>query len=461
MLSFILWRAIVDVGKNRSSSPTLTLLSTSPATTPVSGAFCFTNHDPMNTQTTIPPIRGSLISDLKLLPKPFYLLILGTFINRFGHFVIPFLVIYVRQLGFAPEVTGYSLAAFGVGGFCASFIGGYLADSIGRKPTLLISCFGAAAAMLILSFAHTVPALVGGTFLSGLMSCIYYPASSSLIADLIPKELRLRAYAVQRFAINLAFGLGMSTAGLVAAHSFFWLFIVDAGTTIILGFIVLFGLKRGIGRRSVTHSSWSEALPIIAKDGSFIRAAIASFLIAVVFWQTSSTLSLQITEGSGYDERIFGLLLGLNGLMIVFLELPLTNWTRRYNPQRMIAIGYSLVGLSLALLMMSADLPMLITSMVILTIGEMIALPVNSSYVAELAPEDLRGRYMGIMGLSWNTAIGAGPMIGLWIFARSPETLWFLCGIVGLLSAWIILIVPKKRQDLVAITQSPKGINEV
>jgi len=399
----------------------------------------------MNTATTTPPIRGSLISDLKQLPRPFYLLIAGTFINRFGHFVIPFLVIYVRQLGFAPAVTGYALAAFGVGGLCASFIGGYLADRIGRKPTLLISCFGAAAAMLLLSVARTVPTLISGTFLSGLMTCISYPASSSLIADLIPKDLRLRAYAVQRFAINLAFGLGMCTAGLVASTSFFWLFMADAGTTIVLGTIILFGLKRGIGRKASGKAGWGEAIQAIAKDGNFIRAAIASFLVAVIFWQTSSTLSLQVTEKSGFDERTFGFLLGLNGLMIVFLELPLTNWTRRFKPKRMIAVGYALVGLSLAMLALAAGLPMLIASMVILTVGEMIALPVNSSYVAELAPENLRGRYMGIMGLSWNTAIGVGPMIGLWIFARSPEALWIFCGAVGLVSSWIILITPRKR----------------
>ncbi|MEP4077025.1 MDR family MFS transporter [Haloferula sp.] len=402
----------------------------------------------MNTQNTNPPIRGSLIADLKKLPKPFYLLMAGSFINRFGHFVIPFLAIYLRQLGFAPSVTGLALAAFGLGGLAASFIGGYLADRIGRKPTLLISCFGAAAAMLILSVAQTVPTLLTGTFLSGLMTCMYYPASSSLIADLIPQALRVRAYAVQRFVINLAFGLGMCTAGLVASSSFFWLFIVDAATTVVLGFIILFGLARGIGRKSVANAGWGTAIRSIAHDGCFLRAAIASFLIAVIFWQISSTLGLQVTDHSGFDEKAYGFLLGLNGLMIVFLELPLTNWTRHFNPQRIIAVGYSLVGLSLAMLALGGSMPMLIISMVLLTIGEMIALPINSSYVADLAPESMRGRYMGVMGLSWNAAAGLGPMLGLWVFARSPETLWMLCGFVGLAAAGIILVRNKAENEI-------------
>jgi len=395
----------------------------------------------MKPPDTTPPIPGGLIAELKLLPRPFYLLMLGTFISRFGHFVVPFLAIYLRQLGYPPSVTGYALGAYGAGGFVASILGGYLADKIGRKPTLLISCFGATVAMLLLSVAHTIPTLIGGTFLAGLMTCIYYPASSSLIADIIPKPLRIRAYAVQRLAINLAFALGMTTAGLVAKSSFIWLFIADASTTAVLGVIILFGLKRGIGKKTEDQSAgWGAALSSISQNKPFVHAAIAGFIAAVIFWQTSSTLGLQVVDVSGFDERTFGFLLGLNGVMIVLFEIPLTNWTRKHDAQLMIGIGYGLVGLGLALIAFSGSMTMLVIAIVVLTIGEMISLPVNSSYVAALAPDDMRGRYMGIMGLSWNIAIGAGPMLGLWVFGYSPELLWALCGVAGLASTWIIMI---------------------
>jgi len=132
--------------------------------------------------------------------------------------------------------------------------------------------------------------------------------------------------------------------------------------------------------------------------------------------------------------------------MIVFLELPMTGWTRRMNAQHVMAFGYSLIGAGLALLAFGSSLPMLILSVIVLTIGEMIALPISSSYVAELAPDNMRGRYMGFFGFSWSLAIGLGPMIGLWVFSHSPELLWILCGLTGLASAWIILIKDKHSE---------------
>lgn len=384
-----------------------------------------------------------MMADLRLLPRPFYLLLAGSFINRFGHFVIPFLAIYLRQLGFEPKVTGYALASYGAGGFFASILGGYLADRIGRKPTLLISTFGAAAAMMLLAFAKSMPGFMFGAFFCGLMTSLYYPASSSLTADLIGKELRVRAFAVQRLVINLATACGMMTAGLVAATSFIWLFIADAGTTVILGLIILFGLKRGIGRKAVSNAGWAAAIPVIARDGAFLRSVGASFLVACIFWQTGSSLGLQVTEGSGLDEKAYGFLLGLNGLMIVILELPLTNWTRRYDAQKLMALGYALMGGGLALLAFGSGVGMLILAMVVLTIGEMISSPLASSYVANLAPDEMRGRYMGFSGFSWNIAAGVGPMAGLWLYGTDPEMLWILCGVAGLAAAWLILIRPK------------------
>ncbi len=391
----------------------------------------------MNTNTEAPTPHTSLWQDLRALPAEYWILFSGTLVNRFGHFVIPFLAIYLSQQGYDAKVTSLVMLAYGAGALIAGAIGGYLADRIGRKYTMLLSCGGAAACMLLLSQAHGIPALVGVTFMTGLLSAIYGPAASALISDLVPPALRVRAFACQRFAINLGFAGGMATAGFMAEHSFFTLFIADAGTTLFLGALVLLGVKRRPGAAR-QNSGWGVALRHMKGNVPFQLATTAAFLIGIVFWQMSSSYALQATKGAGLSERTYGLLMALNGVLIVCAELPLTSYTKRFPAVPTMAVGYLIVGLGMGLNAFGASITLLILSMVVFTIGEMIALPVNNGYMAGLAPDEMRGRYQGVMSISWSCATMIGPSAGITLYEFSPALLWggisVMCVVASLLT---------------------------
>ncbi len=402
-----------------------------PSASPVDGAFF---SPEMNTK----PRDTTLWQDLKALPGEYWILFSGTLVNRFGHFVIPFLAIYLKQGGFDTKVVSLTMGSYGAGALLAGVIGGYLADRIGRKNTMLFSCAGAASFMMMLSQAHSVPSLVTATFMTGLMTAMYGPAAGALIADLVPPELRVRAFSCQRLAINAGFAAGMATAGFMAKHSFFALFVADAATTLILGLTVLFGLKpRPRVRRE--SDGWSHALRHMRGNKPFQLAVAASLLIGVVFWQMSSSYGLQATEGAGLDERAYGLLMALNGILIVFLELPLTSYTRRYSPVLVMAAGYAVIGLGFGANVLGASLPVLALSMIVLTAGEMVAFPVNNSYMAALAPDDMRGRYQGVVSISWSVATMVGPSTGIALYQFSPPLLWMATLALSLVAAGLML----------------------
>jgi MFS family permease len=380
------------------------------------------------------PPHTSLWSDLRRLPRSYWILFSGTLINRFGHFVIPFLALYLKREGYEAWVTGASLAAYGAGGLLANICGGYCADRFGRKPTILFSCVTSALAMLALSQAHAAMSIVVLSGLVGLSGAMYFPAASALLADLIPAELRIRAFSCQRLAVNLGFALGMMTAGALAAHSFLWLFIIDAATTAILGLLVWFGVPAG-RRASNANAGWGVALRAMRSNRPFLRGVFASFCIAMVFWQLSSTWGLHVTAVGGHSERAYGWLMALNGLMIVALELPLTSLTRRFPVTRVMGIGYLLVGAGIGLSTFGGAMPLLVAVMVLLTIGEMISLPVAHGFIASLAPDDMRGRFMGVFGVSWSAATMIGPAAGLALFEHSPALLWIACFGLGALAA--------------------------
>jgi MFS family permease len=119
--------------------------------------------------------------------------------------------------------------------------------------------------------------------------------------------------------------------------------------------------------------------------------------------------------------------------------LPLTTITKRFRARPVMAIGYSLIGLGFASNGLVRTIPLLVLTMALLTFGEMISMPVAGAYVADLAPPDKRGLYMGTYGLIWALAFIFGPSVGLLLFSASPRLLWTLCGVMGFCAAAIIL----------------------
>src|SRR5207302_10153474 len=123
-----------------------------------------------------------------------------------------------------------------------------------------------------------------------------------------------------------------------------------------------------------------------------------SLAVGLVFVQVFSTMSLQITR-SGFSPVIYGLIISLNGVLIVFCELPLTTFTKKFPARWMMAVGFALIGAGFASNAVARSLPLLALVVVLFTFGEMIAMPVAAAFVANLAAEHQRGLYMGTYGL--------------------------------------------------------------
>jgi MFS family permease len=190
------------------------------------------------------PARGTLRRNVREMPRTVWILFGCTFINRFGTFVLPFLVLYMRDLGYSAPQAGIAVSMYGVGGICAVGIGGLLADRIGRRNSVAVSMFGSAVATLALSQAHTLGSILPLTALVGLFAESYRPAASALIADYVPPERRVTAFALNRLAVNLGWAFGPALGGIMASRSFFILFAADAATSAVYGVIALIALPR-------------------------------------------------------------------------------------------------------------------------------------------------------------------------------------------------------------------------
>jgi MFS family permease len=176
----------------------------------------------------------------------------------------------------------------------------------------------------------------------------------------------------------------------------------------------------------------------IARDRAFLFFLISSILGAFVYFQSNATFPLHVQD-SGLSNSDYGLLISLNGLAIVILELPFTSITQRFPAIPTLFVGSLLVGLGFALNAWAESLAALAFTVLVWTIGEIVYAPVAATYVADIAPEHLRGRYQGAWGLTWGIAFMLGPAIGAALYAWNGDGFWLLCGLLGLLSALLLL----------------------
>lgn len=393
------------------------------------------------------PAQPALTAELRAFPRAFWVLFAGTFVNRFGTFVLPFLTLFLTRAGYSLGDVAFAVSAHGAGSLVASIFGGYFADRIGRRNTIIIGTFTNAAFVFALYFAHGLPAIVALAACAGFTGGFYHPASSALVADLIPPEGRVRAYSALRLAGNAGFAGASAAGGCLVAVSFFWLFAGDAITTACYGVLAWAALPHGL-RGTSQESRWSDALTHIRRDRRFWVLFTGTFCTALVFSQFGTSYSLQII-GSGTaltvgahrftPEQTFGMLIGWNGLLIVCGELQLTRLTQRFHPQRAMAIGYVLLGGGFALNAFAHSFGAYFLGMTIFTLGEMLSLPVTSSAIARIAPENMRGRYIGALGMAWSGAAVIGPQIGLRLYGLHPTMLWLGCGALGLIAAAVLL----------------------
>lgn len=385
------------------------------------------------------PVEGpTLRENVRAMPPAAWVLFAGTFVNRLGTFVWPFMILYLTQLGYTAPQAGLALAMYGLGGIGSQLIGGWLTDRIGRRNTIAFSMLTAAALTLVLWQADGLAVIYTVMFLLALVAEIHRPAASALIADVVPSERRVTAFAMFRLAINIGWALGLALGGLLADRSFSFLFVGDALTSATFGAISLAALPHGTRTSRGEDRLLGGATRSILADRGFILFLGSVLIGSAIYMQNVSTFPLHI-RADGFSNTVYGILQGLNGAFVVLLELPISAVTQRRSRTSMVALGGLLIGLAFASLMFAHTIPALVAMVFVWTLGEMVSSPPASAFVADRSLEHTRGRYQAALGAMFALGAVIGPLLGTSTYAVDPDVLWAACGVAGLLSAGLAL----------------------
>jgi MFS family permease len=173
--------------------------------------------------------------------------------------------------------------------------------------------------------------------------------------------------------------------------------------------------------------------------------------VIAIGWITAAMMwiLLPVYSSQQYNipENQYGLIPSTNALMVVLFQLRMTKFTKRFSPVRMMALGMVFYGIGVGLVALSSSFWGFWLSMVIMTIGELIFAPTSSTFVANAAPTDMRGRYMSVFNLVQRFAAGTGPVFGGWLSDTiHPRATWVGGLLAGLTSALGLLLLSKRNE---------------
>ncbi len=394
--------------------------------------------------------KKGLASLLEGLPPAYFLIWIGTLINRLGGFVIPFLTLYLTtQRAIPVSQAALMVSLFGAGSFISQLSGGELTDRLGRRPVMLMSFFVTPIFMIALGLARDIALISISTFIVGFFTDLYRPAVGAAIADLVAPEARTRGYGYVYWAINLGAAVAPVLAGLIAHYNYLILFVADGLTTAVFGFIVLFGLRE---TRPVEAHHTSE-IPLRARIAQLKRAPILlifslrTLFFGMIYAQGYVGLPLDMSA-HGLGPAQYGLAIAINGFLVILVTIPVSHAAAKWPRFETIAVAAVLLGLGFGSTALASNLPLFMLSVAIWTLGEIAATSVAPTIIADLSPIELRGLYQGIFGAAWGLAYFIGPLAGGWVYQNlGSNTLWIACLVTGVVIAfcYYALSAPAKR----------------
>jgi predicted MFS family arabinose efflux permease len=345
------------------------------------------------------------------------------FINRSGSMVLLFTSLYLtRELHFTIGQAGIVMSFYGIGSVLGSYSGGWLTDRKSHFDIMIFSLIASGLILFLMLIVTSIPAIATVIFFYGFAADMFRPANASSIAAYSNPENRTRSVSLNRLAINLGFSVGPAAGGFIALHlGYKWLFAIDALTSFLAAWLLFAYLPRHVQttphhENKVLNDSSTSAY----RDYKYLFFILLVALWGTCFFQLFASVPQYFNKVCHYNEDIIGLLLALNGLLVVVIEMPLVavlEKKKKIFPN--IIRGTLCLPVAFAILMMGKEILLFaILYTIIITLAEIFAMPFMMNYVLSRPLKERQGQYSALYSISFGIANIAAPSLGLGIADR-------------------------------------------
>jgi MFS family permease len=334
-------------------------------------------------------------------------------------------------------------------------IGGALTDKFGRRKLIIFGLVFSAGSTLTLGFVNSFSALIPLAIGIGLLSDIAGPAHQAMIGDILPEHQRQEGFGIMRVIGNLAWIIGPTIGGFIAGKSYLMLFIIDAVISCIVAFLfyLLIAETKPEAHPGTKPESMFETFKgygSVLKDYAFMAFLLASMLMGLVYQQMYNSLSVYLRDNHGIEPGGYGFLLTASAIVVILFQFSMTRLIKNRPPFKMMALGTLFYMIGFTMFGVVNVYWLFVAAVVVITIGEMIVVPTSQTLAMGFAPEEKRGRYMGMFGVTWSIPATIGPgAAGLILDNLNPDLLWYIGGALCLVSvlAYYALHLRLGRQE--------------
>jgi len=375
-----------------------------------------------------------------------WVLFTSMLIDGVGYSLIsPYILLFLEQdLDVSLAVGGLVLMVAGVIGAGGNVIGGLLADKYGRRGVMVVSMLLRCITFIALAVMVMVhPDLL---LISVLLSLSYFfggvfgPANNAMVADVAEPSKRMEAYGLLRVAWNLGFAVGPVIGGFLILVSFSLTFIISAVISLFAAIIVALMITESYTPKpkQKTEHSWKSITNI---KPLFLLFCVICVPMYIMSGQFGSTYTVYANERIGIDTATIGLVFSLNGIMVVLMQMPISRWLTEKNSYLSMVLGTVVYAIGFLLIAAVTESIGLAITMIIITIGEMIVVPVSNNLTVLLAPDDERGKYLGIFGLVSSFGWFGSTFIGGLLYDTYDNgwIMWGVLAFLGLVTAVAML----------------------
>lgn len=350
----------------------------------------------------------------------------------------------------AGWINGVFIALWAGMQFICSPIIGSLSDQYGRRPVILISCFGLAADYVLMALAPSLWWLAVGRMIAGITSSSFTTVYAYM-ADITEPEKRARGYGLIGAAFSGGFVLGPVLGGLLGDFDPrlpFWVAAALSGVAFLYGWLVL---PESLPVEKRMKFSWARANPVgalilLRRHTELAGLSVVNFLLYFSHHVFPAVFVLYAGYRYGWGPREVGLLLAMVGVLDMLVQGVLVGkFVQRMGDRATMVLGLFGGTIGIALMGWAPDGLSFILAMAPNALWGL-AMPTLQSLMTRRVGEDEQGQLQGANMSVASIAGVASPLFFGWVYSLSvgefakihyPGLAFYIAALVLLLAAII------------------------